>query len=205
MVVALAADSPLLRVRLELENQMSDHRLRAGFPIGVTGMAVAGAPSGYVRRRVVTGAVAARVLEREVTTAPAQRCVAVARGKRGLAVFAPGFFEYEWTSAGTLSVTLLRSVGELSRPDLPERPGHAAWPMATPLAQETGRHEIDLALAPVRERDTRRPRVLEQLWEDAFLPLQTCFLRDYVSPAEPSPRSTPSGRRSGGSARRGRR
>jgi len=74
--------------------------------------------------------------------------------------------------------------------------------MTTPLAQEHGTHQIDLALAAVRESDTSRPRVLEHLWEDAFLTLQTCFLRDYLSPAVPSPSSTPPGRRSGGSARR---
>jgi len=201
MVVTLAADSPLLRIQLELENQANDHRLRARFPVGVSGSAVAGGPSGYVRRPAVSGAASA-TLERQVSTAPAQRSVAVARGNRGLALFAPGFFEYEWTSAGTLSLTLLRSVGELSRSRLPERPGHAAWPLATPLAQESGRHVIELAVTTVRERDTN-PRLLEHLWEDAFLTLQTCFLRDYLSPAGASPSSTPPGRRSGGSARRG--
>ena len=44
-------------------------------------------------------------------------------GPRGLAIFAPGFFEYELDRKGDLLVTLLRSVGELSRDDLPTRPG----------------------------------------------------------------------------------
>ena len=203
MVVSLAADAPLLRIHFELENQASDHRLRARFPVGVSGSAVVGGPEGYLRRAATTAIEATGGLEQEVTTAPAQRCVAVASGKRGLALFAPGCVEYEWASTGLLSLTLLRSVGELSRSNLPERPGHAAWPMATPLAQEPGRHTIELALAAVREPEINRPRLLEQLWEDAFLTLQTCFLRDYVNPAAPSPSSTPPDRHSAGSARRG--
>ena len=54
-------------------------------------------------------------LETPVRTAPAHRFVAAANGARGLAVLAPGFFEYEWTVRGDLVLTLLRAVGELSR------------------------------------------------------------------------------------------
>src|SRR5207244_1035300 len=78
---------------------------------------------------------AAYPLETPVRTAPAHRFVAAASGPRGIALLAPGFFEYEWTPGGDLVYTLLRSVGELSRADLPTRPGHAGWPTATPLAQ----------------------------------------------------------------------
>jgi alpha-mannosidase len=116
-----------------------------------------------------------------VATAPAHRFVAAAAGARGLVVLAPGFFEYEWTRKRELVVTLLRSVGELSRADLAERPGHAGWPEPTPLAQEPGRHTIELALAPAAGEDLGNPERLERLWEDAFLPVQAVFLRDFVS------------------------
>ncbi len=42
-------------------------------------------------------------------------------------------------------VPLFRAVGELSRNDLPERPGHAGWPEDTPAAQSLGRFEARLA------------------------------------------------------------
>ena len=85
-------------------------------------------------------------LETPVSTAPAHGFVAAASGARGLALLAPGFFEYEWTSRGELLVTLLRAVGELSRGDLSTRPGHAGWPTSTPLAQCPGRTRVELAI-----------------------------------------------------------
>src|SRR5207248_727068 len=103
-----------------------------------------------------------------------------AGGPRGIALLAPGFFEYEWTAGGDLVYTLLRCVGELSRGDLPTRPGHAGWPTATPLAQCLGQSRIDLALAPVSQAELERGDVLPALWEDAFLPLRGFWLRDAV-------------------------
>jgi alpha-mannosidase len=117
-------------------------------------------------------------LETPVRTAPAHRFVAAARGARGLALLAPAFFEYEWTPGGDLIVTVLRSVGDLSRPDLPARPGHAGWPTPTPEAQCLGYSRIDWALAPVSAGDLERGDAVPHLWEDAFLPLQGSWLRD---------------------------
>jgi hypothetical protein len=104
----------------------------------------------------------------------------VAAGARGLAVLGPGFFEYELTDTGDLLVTLFRCVGELSRPDLPERPGHAGWPIATPLAQCVGIDAIELAVAPVTGEELAHPERLEALWEDAFLPPEARWERDFT-------------------------
>jgi len=94
-------------------------------------------------------------------------------------MLAPGFFEFELTADGDLLFTLLRAVGELSRSDLDCRPGHAAWPMPTPLAQCLGSSRLELALAPITEQDTAAPSRLEQLWEDAFVGLSTRWLRQF--------------------------
>jgi len=94
-------------------------------------------------------------------------------------LLAPGFFEFELTNEGDLVLTLLRSVGELSRSDLDCRPGHAAWPMATPLAQCLGSSRLELVLAPITEQDIAAPSRLERLWEDAFVGLSTRWLRHY--------------------------
>ena len=109
-----------------------------------------------------------------------------ASGTRGLALLAPGFFEYEWTRHGDLLVTLIRAVGELSRGDLPTRPGHAAWPVPTPLAQCPGRCRVELALVPISQAELERGDVVPSLWEDAFLPLRGFWLRDAVELA-PTP------------------
>jgi len=112
-----------------------------------------------------------------VSTAPAHRFVAGAAKNRGLAVLAPGFFEYELQDNGDLLMTLLRSVGQLSRADLPTRPGHAGWPVPTPGAQCLGRDRLQFAIAPVTQADIDSGTMLPQLWEDLFLPLRATWLR----------------------------
>jgi alpha-mannosidase len=179
LVVQLHADGPLVRCILDLDNRAPYHRLRARVPTGLADVAaVAGAAFGSVPRAAVTADPADFPGETPVRTAPAQRFVAAARGARGLALFAPGFFEYEWTAAGDLLFTLLRAVGELSRGALPTRPGHAGWPMATPGAQGLGPCRVELALAPVTEAQLERGDALPELWEDAFLPIRGVWLRD---------------------------
>jgi alpha-mannosidase len=94
-----------------------------------------------------------------------------------LAVLAPGFFEYELDPKGDLIVTVLRAVGQLSRADLPTRPGHAGWPVATPLAQCQGVDRLQLALAPLTHAQIESGTALPELWEDLFLPVQPVWFR----------------------------
>jgi alpha-mannosidase len=179
LIVQLFADSPLVRVTLDVDNRNRYHRLRARLVTGLAGVSAnAGAAFGAVDRSAVRVDPSAYPRETPVRTAPAHRFVAAARGGRGLAVLAPAFLEYEWTPKGDLLVTLLRAIGELSRADLPTRPGHAGWPTAIPAAQCIGATRIDLALAPVGGTELDRGDVLPQLWEDAFLPLHGLWLRD---------------------------
>ncbi len=175
----IVGDAPVVRVRLALDNQAENHRLRLRMPVGLRRLpALAGAQFGSCAREPLTRGRKGAKAEWPVATAPAHRWVAAASGDRGLAVLAPGFFEYEWTPDGDLLVTLLRAVGELSRPDLPSRPGHAGWPTATPLAQCLGRDTIELGLAPVRAADLAEPDRLERLWEDLFVPPHAYWIRD---------------------------
>ena len=179
LVVQLFADSPIVRVTLDVDNRNRYHRLRARLVTGLAGVtSVAGAAFGAVERSAVRADLGAYPRETPVRTAPADRFVAVARGGRGLAVLAPAFFEYEWTAKGDLLLTLLRAIGDLSRADLPARPGHAGWPTAIPAAQCLGTCHIDLGIVPVSASEVDRGDVLPQLWEDAFLPLHGLWLRD---------------------------
>jgi alpha-mannosidase len=176
LTLALYAGSPLLRCTLELDNEIGDHRLRLRIPTGVTGgVATAGGPFGAVRRERREIDPTRYPRETPVATAPAHRFVAAG----GLAVLAPGFFEYEHEPGGDLLVTLLRCVGQLSRDDLPTRPGHAGWPTPTPGAQCPGRERIQLALAPAGAGD------VAALWEDAFIPPRAIWLRQ-ASALEPA-------------------
>jgi alpha-mannosidase len=164
-LVVLHADSPVIRLRWDLDYQASDLLLRAGFPIAPAAVVVAGSALGSTRRSPASRA-PAEEFEAPSPTAPAQRYVTAGTATRRLTLLAPGFFEYEWTAEGTLQLTLLRSVGALSRQDLPERPGHAAWPQPTPAALEQGLHVIRIALAAGLVDP-------EAAWEEVFLPPQT--------------------------------
>jgi mannosylglycerate hydrolase len=183
LVLRLHRGSPLLHCTLHLDNGAIDHRLRLRLPTGLAGApCLTGTQFGVVWREPSPCEGAGSPREMPVPTAPAHRMAAAASGRRGLAVFAPGFFEVEWTPAGDLLVTALRAVGQLSRDDLPTRPGHAGWPTATPLAQCLGADRLDLAVAPVAASDLDAPDRLYGFWEDAFVPVTSWWLRDAIPP-----------------------
>jgi 2-O-(6-phospho-alpha-D-mannosyl)-D-glycerate hydrolase len=178
LVVSLHAGSPAVRCTLEIDNRASDHRLRVRAPTGLQrGSAVAGAQFGFIERAPLDGNRPKYPRETPVLTAPAHRYVARAVRSRGLALLAPGFFEYELDRRGDLLLTLLRAVGQLSRGDLPTRRGHAGWPVETPAAQCQGMERVQLALAPVTQSQLERGSPLAELWEDVFLPVQGVWLR----------------------------
>ncbi len=185
LVLSLRAGEPFVRAALDVDNGGTDRRLRLRLPLGLPGaQSVAGAPFVSERRAAVDPALPGYPAEQPVATAPAQRFAGAARGARGLALLAPGHFEFEWTAGGDLYFTLLRSVGELSRSDLAARPGHAGWPTPVPEAQCLGPDHIELALAPLGEAALNGSRVHE-LWEDAFLPPASLWIRD-AEPLAPS-------------------
>jgi alpha-mannosidase len=178
LVISVQAGSPAARCSLQIDNQAADHRLRARFRTGLPGISAhAGSQFGTVARGCLKVDRARYPRETPVPTAPAHRFVSAARRNRGLAVLAPGFFEYELDPRGDVSVTLLRAVGALSRDDLPTRPGHAGWPIATPLAQCQGVDRLQLAVAPISQAESEDGSALPELWEDVFLPVQGVWLR----------------------------
>ena len=186
LIVTIYAGCPSVRCTLEIDNRASDHRLRLRTSTGWPGgSAVAGTAFGSIARPGVT--VGGRTYPREtpVATAPAHRYVSRASGARGLALFAPGFFEYELDPQGNLIVTLLRSIGNLSRDDLGTRPGHAGWPVAIPMAQCHGIERLQLGIAPVTEAEVEGGTAVHELWEDLFLPVHGVWLRQ-ASPLSPA-------------------
>jgi len=120
--------------------EVRDARVRLLVRTGVPSREVwADAAFGEVRREVPVGAPAAgRAREVPPTTAPLHRYVSRYSETHGVTLISDGLAEYEAAPEGDIAVTLLRAVGELSRGDLPERPGHAGWPVSTPGAQGAG-------------------------------------------------------------------
>lgn len=187
LIVTLYAGCPSIRCTFEIDNRASNHRLRLRTSSGLPdGSAVAGSHFGSIPRPAVAANGRNYPRETPVSTAPAHRYVARAVGPRGLAVFAPGFFEYEFDCKGDLLVTVLRSVGQLSESRLATRPGHAGWPVATPLAQCHGIERLQLGIAPVTETELEGGTAVPELWEELYLPVRGVWLRQ-ASPLSPAP------------------
>jgi mannosylglycerate hydrolase len=136
--------------RTTLDNQASDHRLRVVFPSGIpTAESIAQSAFAYERRPVELPD-GGDWVEMPSPTHPTGGAVVVEGEGRGLAVFGKGLPEYEVTAQGEICLTLLRSVGWLSRPDLETRPSNAGPPYPTPEAQCLGEHVYEFALMPFK-------------------------------------------------------
>ncbi len=172
------ADAPFVRVIVEGINQVSDHRLRIGVGTGLRdAVVVADAMFGPVERRPIVVSAADAAMERPPRTAPLHRYVSLFTPDRGATLFSDGLAEYEAREDGVVLVTLVRSVGELSRGDLPERPGHAGWPTPTPGAQCHGPFRGEFAVMLHGARDDAMAATIERVADDVLLPLTGASLR----------------------------
>jgi mannosylglycerate hydrolase len=149
--LALEAYAEHVELTVDLVNGARDHRLRLVVATGVHTDEVASDGHWHVLRRPVRPATGDGWYQAPVPTQHQRRFSAVSDGRCGLAVLVRGLPEVEAvpTEAGVeLVVTLLRSVGWLSRDDLLARPQGAGPAVATPEAQCLGAHRFELALCP---------------------------------------------------------
>jgi alpha-mannosidase len=127
-----------------------------------------------------------RVDEVPPPTAPLHRYVSLFDARRGVTVMSDGLAEYEARENGEIAVTLLRAVGELSRNDLPERPGHAGWPVHTPDAQSLGPFSASLAVMPHGPRSVETIDAVERACDDFLLPLAGVTVRSALTLPAPT-------------------
>ena len=141
LTLTLDADQPRLDVEMEVTNGALDHRLRVHFPLPfLASNSVADTPF-HVTARAVTGPRRdPGAPEVELPTYPMWSFVDASDGHAGIALIARGLHEYELLPGPPqeLALTLLRSVGWLSRDDLVTRTGHAGPALETPGAQVPG-------------------------------------------------------------------
>jgi hypothetical protein len=176
--LSLDAGAPFLRVAVRGVNEARDHRLRIVLRTGVAGAEVyADAAFGPVHRRPLAVPPGDARLEQPPPTAPLHRYVSLDGAGAGATVYADGLAEYEASADGAVAVTLLRAVGALSRSDLPERTGHAGWPVETPGAQCRGAFAARLALLPHGPRDDATVALVDRVADDVLLPLRATTLR----------------------------
>jgi alpha-mannosidase len=163
------AMSPVVQCDVRGRNRRTDHRLQLVWRTDVRGGRVwADAAFGPVLRPPIVAPDHAR--ESVPDTMPMHRWVTHANPMFGATMIADGLAEAA-AHDGRLALTLLRAVGQLSQADLPERPGHAGWPVPTPEAQGVGRFEARTALylhGPMSDDLLSRVR---DVCDDVLLPL----------------------------------
>ena len=145
--IRVTAGSPLLELSVSGVNSATSHRLRFGIATGLGGAKVfADAAFGPLERGPIETTAAERKVEEAPATGPLHRYVTLFTPKSGATVFSDGLAEYEVDAKGVVWITIIRAVGDLSRNDLAERPGHAGWPVDTPEAQCIGPFDARFAL-----------------------------------------------------------
>ncbi len=168
--VHLPSNARQVRISTEFYNRVKDHRLRAIIPSGFEAEeSIAESAFGTVRRPT-TVEDSSGYREEDSMTFAQQRFVRVEEGGSGIAVLNKGLSEYEASPDGEVALTLLRSVGWLSRNDLSTRIGHAGPELATPEAQSQGRQMFEYAVVPYTDSwpEGSIYREAEEFW----LPLQ---------------------------------
>ncbi|WP_411280129.1 hypothetical protein [Gemmatimonas sp.] len=166
--LVLDAASDVLRCDLRGVNRRRNHRLRVVCHTGFTNpLTMADAAFGPVERRVAVAPPNAR--ETVVPTMPMHRWATQSQHGRCITMFADGLAEAECKS-DALSLTLVRAIGELSRADLPERPGHGGWPSPTPAAQCLGRFSARVGLM-LHDDGTERAHTVSRAADSLLLPL----------------------------------
>ncbi len=177
------ADRALVRVQVKGDNRTKHHRLRLVISSDLGGCRTyADAAFAVVERVPPVRDSSADEMEIPPATAPLHRFVSLLNQGGGMSVFSDGVSEYESTASGAVSLTLIRAVGELSRHDLPERPGHAGWPANTPLAQEQGPFRCGFAWMPHTSGDWDTLAEEVQCAADDFLhPLSGITLRSAIT------------------------
>ncbi len=142
-------------VRTEFDNKVKDHRLRVLFPTDIkTDYSYAEGHFDVVKRAIALPSGEMWRSEKPYGTYPQRTFVDINDGERGVTIANKGLLEYEVDSitdiadGATIALTLLRSVGWLSRDDLLTRKGNAGPSLATPEAQCLGSNVFEYSIIP---------------------------------------------------------
>jgi mannosylglycerate hydrolase len=161
MRVELRAGEPFVRLAVDFDNRCADHRVRLHVPLPERA-SVSHAEGQFA---VVTRGLTAEggCGEEPLPTFPASSWVAAG----GVAVLLEHVTEYELVGNGAeLALTLLRSIGYLSRNRHALRPEPAGPQLPTPAAQSRGLRSVNLALMPYRGSWEQVPAAAETFRHD---------------------------------------
>ena len=184
--ISLDAGARRVDVRLVIDNQAKDHRLRVLCETGTRGLThVAGAAFAWLDRATrVTGGTS--WIEKPTAERCAHELVAL---DGALAIGLDGMREYAVLHDGrTIAITLIRAVGWLSRGDMPERRGHAGPALETPSAQCIGERAFRYCVVPFG-KDTTLARAAREIRE-FLLPARVIRGSTTAGPLVEIPRDT---------------
>lgn len=141
-------------------NKAADHRLRVHFPGPANAKrAIADGHFAHIDRAFQMPTTKQHD-SAEPTTHHMRHFVALTTRDKGMAILNRALTEYEILSGSrgerTIAITLLRSVGFLSRDDLANRPSYAGPGLPTPEAQCIGPYQTEYALLPWGGGDASR-------------------------------------------------
>ena len=151
--LGLSWNSSIVEIELLFDNRATDHRLRATFPTPIETHTIVSDGHFYVNHRSIDRVDGKDWLQPPSGTFPQRDFSLLQDGSRGLAVLSRGLHEVQASRSAAggmgLSVTLLRSVGWLSRGDFPTRRFTNVGPtLPTPDAQCVGEHRFQYAVVP---------------------------------------------------------
>jgi alpha-mannosidase len=174
--LTLMYNSPTIRVMTVVNNDAEDHRLRVLFPTS-SGARECSADSTFdVISRPIRPSQRSEWHQPVAPTYPLRNFVSLGEKGRGLAITTKGLVEFEILEedGGTIALTLVRSVGWLSRMGFPTR-GESAGPIvATPGAQCQGENTYEFAITPHSGLWLEDQTYLES--EEYLLPLEAHFV-----------------------------
>ena len=154
--VSLEAGSHRVDVKLRLENNARDHRLRLRVPSGkISETVLSQGVFGILKRPIARAKEVETWLQPPTQLLPFREWVAVEDGTVGLAIAAKGVYDYTAVTnplsrQPDICLTLLRGFELMSRLNTLQRKGDAARAHHTPGAQCPGAHRIEWSYIPYR-------------------------------------------------------
>ena len=131
-------DIPRIDIETSITNKAKDHRIRVGFNLPYNSKeTITSTHFGTVIRQAQPD-LSEEYIEQPSGIQPQKRFIRIESDNASFTLINKGLPEVELTKDNRLSLTLLRSVGYLSRSDYPERPMQAGPSLETPGAQELG-------------------------------------------------------------------
>ena len=164
--IKIYSDIKRIDIDTKIENKAKDHRLRVIFPTDIkTNHTYAESQFNVVKRKVGVSS-AKNWKEPPSSTHPQQSFVTISDRNKSLTLINQGLPEYESKKSiegVSISVTLMRCVGWLSRDDLSTRKGKAGPQMPTPEAQCLGNYDFKYSILLNDKNWTKR-----KVWKDAY-------------------------------------